>query len=351
MTKEQALENLKISLIEVDKDRVVTAADIAGKAGVSAEEAIEKSLSKAMETVQSLFVGGSLFVPDLLLAAEAFEKAVAILNENNAFRAAEAFGASVTFKGNEAPSIREPLVDSAEEVRALKVPDVHSGRVDVFLDAVKEAGKLIPDRPVLGGQLGPFSLAANLMEVQKALKATRKDPDTIHLLLDKATEFLIARAKAYKEAGANGIFLAEPTAGLLSPKQHREFSAVYVKKIVDAVQDSGFYIILHNCGYVTKMVPDMVATGCKGFHFGNAVDMTEILPQIPPNVLVYGNIDPSSDFTNGTAEGIYKKTTELLRSMEAYPHFVLSSGCDIPPLARMKNIEAFFKAHLDYIRE
>lgn len=45
---------------------------------------------------------------------------------------AEAFGASVTFKGNEAPSIREPLVDSAEEVRALKVPDVHSGRVDVF---------------------------------------------------------------------------------------------------------------------------------------------------------------------------------------------------------------------------
>ena len=264
---------------------------------------------------------------------------------------AEAFGASVTFKGNEAPSIREPLVDSAEEVRALKVPDVHSGRVDVFLDAVKEAGKLIPDRPVLGGQLGPFSLAANLMEVQKALKATRKDPDTIHLLLDKATEFLIARAKAYKEAGANGIFLAEPTAGLLSPKQHREFSAVYVKKIVDAVQDSGFYIILHNCGYVTKMVPDMVATGCKGFHFGNAVDMTEILPQIPPNVLVYGNIDPSSDFTNGTAEGIYKKTTELLRSMEAYPHFVLSSGCDIPPLARMKNIEAFFKAHLDYIRE
>ena len=55
-----------------------------------AEEAIEKSLSKAMETVQSLFVGGSLFVPDLLLAAEAFEKAVAILNENNAFRAAEA---------------------------------------------------------------------------------------------------------------------------------------------------------------------------------------------------------------------------------------------------------------------
>lgn len=90
MTKEQALEKLKLSLIEVDPEGVTEAAEEAGKAGVGAEEAIEKSLSKAMETVQSLFVGGSLFVPDLLLAAEAFEAAVTILHENSGFRAAEA---------------------------------------------------------------------------------------------------------------------------------------------------------------------------------------------------------------------------------------------------------------------
>lgn len=90
MTKEQALEKLKLSLIEVDPEGVTEAAEEAGKAGVGAEEAIEKSLSKAMETVQSLFVGGSLFVPDLLLAAEAFEAAVAILHENSGFRVAEA---------------------------------------------------------------------------------------------------------------------------------------------------------------------------------------------------------------------------------------------------------------------
>ncbi|MGM9567826.1 MAG: B12-binding domain-containing protein [Clostridia bacterium] len=90
MTKEQALEKLKLSLIEVDPEGVTKAAEEAGKAGVGAEEAIEKSLAKAMETVQSLFVGGSLFVPDLLLAAEAFEAAVAILKESSGFRAAGA---------------------------------------------------------------------------------------------------------------------------------------------------------------------------------------------------------------------------------------------------------------------
>ena len=81
---------------------------------------------------------------------------------------AEAFGYTVTFKDNEAPSIRTELVTTAEDVQNLEVPDVHSGRVDVFLDAIEEAQKLISDRPVMGGQLGPFSLAANLMEVQVA---------------------------------------------------------------------------------------------------------------------------------------------------------------------------------------
>ena len=60
----------------------------------------------------------------------------------------------------------------------------------------------------------------------------------LHKLLDISTQFLIARAKAYKEAGANGILLAEPTAGLLSPKVCAMFSDQYVKRIVDAVQDS-----------------------------------------------------------------------------------------------------------------
>ena len=92
----------------------------------------------------------------------------------------------------------------------------------------------------------------------------------MHQLMEKATEFLIERAKAYKEIGANGIFLAEPTAGILSPKMAAEFSDQYVKRIVDAVQDEYFYVILHDCGSVTKMTEGMYGTGAKGFHFGNA---------------------------------------------------------------------------------
>lgn len=260
----------------------------------------------------------------------------------------EAFGATVTFKDNEAPLVKDPLLETAEDIRKLKVPDVHAGRVDVFLEAVAEAQKSITDRPIFGGQLGPFSLAANLLEVQAALKMSRKDPAAVHELLEKCTEFLIHRAKAYKEAGANGIFLAEPTAGLLAPKMLDAFSSVYVKRLVEAVQDSSFYVILHDCGYVTKSVESMYRTGAKGHHYGNAVSMEEILPQIPPDILVFGNIDPSTAFFQGTAEGMREKTLALLKSMEHYPHFVLSSGCDLAPLVKLENIDAFFASCREY---
>lgn len=260
----------------------------------------------------------------------------------------EAFGASVVFKDNEAPSVRDPLLKTVDDIHNLKVPDVHAGRVDVFLDAIKEADKLIKDRPIFGGQLGPFSLAANLLEVQQALMMTMKEPEAMHELLDKCTEFLIARALEYKKAGANGVFLAEPTAGLLSPKQLDKFSSVYVKKLVDAVQDSSFYVILHDCGHVTKSVESMYKTGAKGHHYGNAVNMEDIMKQIPEDILVFGNVDPSTVFYQGTKESVREVTLDLLQKMEKYPHFVLSSGCDLAPSVSMENVDAFFETCAEY---
>ena len=81
MTKAEALEALKKCIIEVDPDLAEEAANAAKDAGVDAMEAIEDGLSKGMEVVSKQFDEGEVFVPDLLLAAEAFETAVEILTD------------------------------------------------------------------------------------------------------------------------------------------------------------------------------------------------------------------------------------------------------------------------------
>ena len=99
----------------------------------------------------------------------------------------------------------------------LAVLDIHSGRVDIFNDACREAAKIITDRPVMGGMFGPFSLAANLLDVSEALMKALHEPELMHELLEKATGWLIKRAQGYKDAGAQGVFIAEPTAGIMNP--------------------------------------------------------------------------------------------------------------------------------------
>ncbi len=260
----------------------------------------------------------------------------------------EAFGAKITFSDKQAPGVKKHVLKSLDKLSEMPVPDINAGRQQMFADAIIEAQELVKDRPVFGGMLGPFSLAANLMEVSNALMCTISEPEEMKELLEISTDFLIRRAKLYKEKGANGIFVAEPTAGILSPEMLDEFSNVYVKKLVEAVQDEYFYLILHDCGKVEASARTMYDTGCKGFHFGNGVDMNKILPQIPADVLVFGNIDPSSCFFTGTEEEIYKATYQLLEDMRPYPHFVLSSGCDLAPSVTNENIQAYYKACRDF---
>lgn len=259
---------------------------------------------------------------------------------------AESFGATVVVSDDEVPTVKGRIINDEDEAKALVVPAVGSGRTALYIDAIKKASEWITDRPVLAGMIGPFSLAARLLDVSEIMMDCYDDPDMVHLVLEKVTEFLVSYAGAYKAAGANGIVMAEPVSGLLSPALEEEFSSPYVKKIVDAVQSDDFAVIYHNCGdNVAKMLDSVLSTGCAAYHFGNAVDMEkDIISQVPSDVIVMGNIDPAGTLRMGTPEKVREETIALLEKCAKYPNFVLSSGCDIPPLTPWDNIDAFFAA-------
>ncbi len=164
----------------------------------------------------------------------------------------------------------------------------------------------------------------------------------IHLLLEKCTALIMEYNKEIKRLGAQGVIMAEPAAGLLSETLCQKFSSAYVKKIVDAVQDDTFLVVLHNCGQTKHLVNSMLSTGAEMLHFGNAVDMADILPQIPKDKLVGGNIAPVDVFKNGSEYAVMKETMLLLDKADNYPNFIISSGCDIPPGTPLANIDAFF---------
>jgi len=261
---------------------------------------------------------------------------------------AEAFGAEVTFEENEIPNVVGRLVSHAQEVEQLQVPPLTSGRVPEYIKANRLAAEKITDKPVFGGCIGPFSLAGRLYDMTEIMMAIYTEPETAKLLLDKCTDFILDYCRALKEAGVNGIVMAEPAAGLLSNEDCQEYSSVYIKRIVDELQDENMIFVLHNCGNMGHCTPAMIYTGAKAYHFGNKIDMVQALRDTPQEFLAMGNLDPVSVFKQATPEEMYAVTTALLEDTKDFNHFVLSSGCDTPPHTPFANIDAFYKALDDF---
>ena len=183
------------------------------------------------------------------------------------------------------------------------------------------------------------------MDVTEVMYLCFDEPETVHAVLEKCVEFTVSYCKAFREAGADGVVIAEPLAGLLSPALAKEFSHPYVRRIIEAVQTEEFAVIYHNCGDNTpKMAEEIFTLGAMGYHFGDAVSMTELLPKAPADVLVMGNVSPSAQLLGGTPESVRAVTRQLLEQCGGYPNFLLSSGCDVPPAAPWENIDAFFAA-------
>ena len=257
---------------------------------------------------------------------------------------AEAFGSKVHYNSDEVPTIDEALVHDENEAEALVVPEVGAGRTGECIKGIEKACEIITDRPVLAGIIGPYSLAGRLLDMTEIMILCYEEPEMVETVLEKVTEFLIEYAKAFKAVGANGIAMAEPAAGLLSPSLIDEFSTPYVQKIREAVEDDNFIVMYHNCGNVEPLLNNMNQIDAKAYSFGNAIDIEVMLKDMPADKMIIGNIDPAGVIRNGNPESIRKEVLALMERCCKYPNFVISSGCDIPPLTPIENLDAFFNA-------
>lgn len=301
------------------------------------------AIQKMGITVKELISSSDLQAEAMKIVAESTPDAAASVSMMDLSLEAEAFGSTIRVSDDEVPTVTGSIVNSEEEADALEVPEIGAGRTQIYIDAIEKAVQLIQDRPVFAGVIGPFSLAGRLMDVTEAMIYCYDEPDMVHTVLEKATDFLIKYINAYKAVGANGVFMAEPLAGLLSPSLEEEFSTPYVKKIVEATQTDDFLVGYHNCGNSTiQQIDSILTNGCRVLHFGNAIDMETMVKKIPENIVVMGNVDPAGQFRNGTPESVKAATIELMEKCCKYPNYVVSSGCDIPPLSPWENIQAFF---------
>lgn len=156
----------------------------------------------------------------------------------------DAMGVKIKYPEDALPEIREPSVNSPDDLANLKIPDPHKdGRMPMCIETLKtirdKIGDIIAIYPIGNG---PISWAANLRGIYNFLADLKRNPKFAKDLLDIVAEAVTEYTKALNELGFTPVALADVVASsyLFSPKQFDEFVIYAYEKIQDALGREAF---------------------------------------------------------------------------------------------------------------
>lgn len=259
---------------------------------------------------------------------------------------AGSLGLPVRFPLDESATVEWHPVKTAADLEPFKVIDpIYDGRVWVFLETIRLLKQKL-NIPVGAYVIGPFTLAGLMMGANDIAIATMETPDVVHATVNFCERAVIDYAKALQKAGADMIAILEPTGVILSPEQFWEFSGRSVQNIVRQLD---MRTILHICGNTMHLVERMCQTGAQGLSLDSVVDFPKAASLMPSDVVLIGNINPVETMLQGTRERVRRETIALLKAMDPYPNFIMSTGCDLPAETPLDNISELVETTKSYV--
>ncbi len=254
----------------------------------------------------------------------------------------EAMGSVLKYEHDSYATITSYAISSPSDIFDLSLPDIaRAGRMPELLRAANilrhEVGN---DTLVVGCALGPLNSACQLMGLEKTLYLAVDEPEIFTRLLDFTTELCISFGIAQINAGVHLplVFDVSASSEIIPQQFFREFELPRLKKIFSAFKEAGGIASwLFITGNIEPILPYFSEAGVDIANFDYCVQ-PETIKKSLPGICVNGNIKPLL-FEYADPEEIATISTDLLEQFSDRGGFILSAGCEIPPLAKSENIK------------
>lgn len=250
---------------------------------------------------------------------------------------AEDFGADVSMGSNiYEPHVTKYPISSVSEWSSLPSIDLNVGRTKTVIDAIKILKAKNDDVPIIGNLTGPISTASSVMEPSIFYKELRKNNSAAHEFMNFVTNQLIIFAKAQIEAGADVIAISDPsgTGEILGPKLFEEFASKYLNQLLDAIKESNTKTIVHICGQMKKVYPQINLVKSDILSFDSIVSIKDAKENLPGRKIM-GNVS-----TYTIEFGDPEKIAELTRICVKNGSDIISPACGLGMKSPLKNVQS-----------
>ena len=252
---------------------------------------------------------------------------------------AEAFGATLKDGGKTGlPSVKLHPYKIGDTV---EFPDdfLKRGRIPKLLEGIKILKETVGDKViVVGGIIGPFSIAGQIMEITSMLMEAYRKPDNLIHYIEMGEQAGTMLAKAMIDAGADVIAVEDMMASLdmISPPIYRKLAQPYEKKQVEALDVP---VIIHICGKLDRIMVDIAKTGCAAISVEPVVDVPAAQEKFKEEGIttpLIGAVDPVNTLFQGDVARVRAETADNIAKGFA----MISPGCAVPPATKTENLIA-----------
>ena len=250
----------------------------------------------------------------------------------------EPLGIKVSYD-NGGPALTPP-VRTPDDVAKLKSYEP-ADEMGYVLAGIREIKKRLEDVvPLIGFCGSPFTLASYLVEGGGSMRFTEikkfiyNHPQAAHRLLGQLAEEAGKYLKDQIKAGVDAVQLFDSWGGILPLDAYKEFSLRYIKIAFDICKTEGVprILYLNNSAPYLKQLSEL---DCEVIGIDWRTDLTDAM-EILSGKTIQGNLDPQLLF--GPGELVYKKTMELLQSVDGKDNFIFNLGHGIQPEALVDNV-------------
>ena len=257
-----------------------------------------------------------------------------------------AFGSRCRFPRDEFP-FAEPVLTDPAEVDRLPDPDpANDGLLPFMLNRLRWAE---PQLKALGHPIrfsvsrGPLNVATFLMGTTEFLVALKTDPEAMHRLLRKITDFLRRWHDLQRRtfASIDGILLLDDIVGFLGEADFLEFGAPYLRELFAAEVAVKFF---HNDAACAQSIAHYADLGINLYNPGIQTPLAEMRRLCGHRLTILGTIPPRDVLAQGTPDEVHAAVRSLLADNPDHSRLILSCAGGMPPGVTTENIRAFLAA-------
>lgn len=262
----------------------------------------------------------------------------------------DAMGLGLYFETGEGPRFRK-TVTTAKDIEALPVINMDKD-LGYVTDAVSMIRRELNGRvPLIGFSGSPWTLATYMVEggSSKDYRRTKAmlydQPQTLHILLDKLVQSIIAYLNAQILAGAQAVQIFDSWGGALSHAAYQEFSLAPMQRIIDGLikehEGRKVPVILFTKGG-GQWLEMMADTGATALGLDWTTDIGQARARVGDKVALQGNMDPAVLYANPNR--IREEVATILKAYGSGTGHVFNLGHGVTPEVDPVHAGVFFDA-------